>query len=157
NQPFFTLMAEGRPFVTLKAAISLDGYLAATPGRPTQLTSEPADRHSHQMRAQVDAIAVGVGTVLAADPQLTARGAYRELPLIRVVFDRRLRTPPSAQLLSTAAAGPVMIVTAAEGAAVRSRLEALTAAGADIVVADGTVRGGLRALGARGISSLILE
>lgn len=157
NQPFFRLMQEDRPFLTLKAALSLDGYLADEPGRPTALTSEAANRHSHRVRAEVDALAVGVGTVLADDPLLTARGAYRELPLTRVVFDRRLRTPPSARLLSTRTAGPVMIVTTAAGAAQDERREALVARGAEIIVTDGSLRGGLRTLGARGISSVLLE
>ncbi len=157
NQPFFTLMTESRPFVTLKAAISKDGYLSSTPGRPTALTSGSANRHSQRVRAEVDAIAIGAGTLLADDPLLTARGAYRELPLTRVVFDRRLRTPPSARLLSTRSAGPVMIVTSAQGASDSERCAALAVAGAEIVVTDGTVRGGLEALGARSVTSLLLE
>ncbi len=72
NQPFFTTMREGRPFVILKAAISVDGCLAEAPGRRTPLTSAPANRHAHRVRAEVDAIAVGVGTILVDDPQLTA-------------------------------------------------------------------------------------
>jgi diaminohydroxyphosphoribosylaminopyrimidine deaminase/5-amino-6-(5-phosphoribosylamino)uracil reductase len=116
NQPFFTRIREERPFVTLKAAVSLDGNLAAEPGRPTALTSAQANRHAHAFRAEVDAIAVGVGTVLADDPQLTARGAYRALPLVRVVFDRQLRLPPDARVLSTAEAGPVIIVTTSAAA-----------------------------------------
>ena len=112
-------MREGRPFVILKAAISVDGCLAEAPGRRTPLTSAPANRHAHRVRAEVDAIAVGVGTILVDDPLLTARGVYRELPFTRVVFDRSLRTPPEAQVLSTRAAGPVIIVTTAEAAAPR--------------------------------------
>ena len=96
NQPFLTLMRERRPFVILKAAISQDGYLAEAPGRRTALTSAAANRHAHALRAEVDAIGVGAGTVLTDDPQLTARGAFRERPLMRVIFDRRLRTPAHA-------------------------------------------------------------
>src|SRR3954466_15270257 len=114
NRPFFMLMREGRPFVVLKAATSLDGRIAAAPGRRTFLTSEPANRHAHRVRAEIDAIGVGSGTILADDPDLTARGAYRERPLTRVVFDRRLRTPPGARGPSTAGAGPVIIVTTEE-------------------------------------------
>src|SRR4051812_1415819 len=157
NQPFFTTMREGRPFVILKAAISLDGCLAEAPGRRTPLTSAPANRHAHRVRAEVDAIAVGVGTILVDDPKLTARGVYRELPFTRVVFDRSLRTPPKAQVLSTRAAGPVIIVTTAEAAApadVRQRLEER---GAEIVVAQGSVKSGAVALAGRGITSLLLE
>ena len=124
NQPFFTLMREHRPFVILKAATSLDGRIAAAPGRRTRLTSAAANRHAHRVRAEVDAIGVGVGTILVDDPLLTARGAYRERPLTRVIFDRRLRTPPTARVLSTREAGPVIIVTTAAGAARAERAPA---------------------------------
>ena len=73
------------------------------------------------MRAQVDAIGVGSETVLVDDPLLTAREVYRERPLTRVIFDRRLRTPPSARVFSTLDAGPVIIVTAPDaGSAARA-------------------------------------
>ena len=63
------------------------------------------------MRAEVAAIGIGSGTLLADDPVLTARDVWRARPLIRVVFDRRLRTPPTARLCDTLAAGPVLVVT----------------------------------------------
>lgn len=157
NQPFFTTMREGRPFVILKAALSMDGCVAEAPGRRTSLTSADANRHAHRVRAEVDAIAVGVGTVLADDPQLTPRGAYRSAPLTRVIFDRRLRTPPDARVLSTHAAGPVIIVTtpaAARQDVIRQRLER---SGAAVIVTDGTVKAGLRALAERGVLSVLLE
>lgn len=158
NQPFFTLTRERRPFVVLKAATSLDGYIAEAPGRRTVLTSKVANRHAHRVRAEIDAIGVGSGTVLADDPLLTPRGPYRERPLLRVIFDRRLRTPPDARVLSTRDAGPVIIVTTEAGAArgdARSRLEA---AGAEILIApDPTLGSALGRLGARGVSSLLLE
>ncbi len=156
NRPFFTLMTHARPLVTLKAAVSLDGYITSTPGRPTALTSEASGRHAHRVRAEVDAIAVGIGTLLSDDPQLTARGPYRELPLTRVIFDRSLRTPVGARVLSTRSAGPVIII-ASEGAAPADRRLALEAAGAEILVSDGSLRAGLTALGARGVGSLLLE
>ena len=157
NQPFFTTMREGRPFITLKAAISADGCLAEAPGRRTTLTSAPANRHAHRVRAEVDAIAVGVGTVLVDDPQLTPRGVYREMPLTRIVFDRGLRTPPEARLLSTPAVGPVIIVTTADGVAQADVRERLERRGAELVVADGTLRSGAAALAERGITSLLIE
>ena len=157
NQPFFTLMHEGRPFVTLKAALSADGYIAEAPGRRTALTSDKANRHAQRIRAEIDAIGVGVGTILADDPLLTPRGAYRELPLVRVIFDRQLRTPPAARVFSTLEAGPVMIVTVAEAAGRTDVRHALEARGADVMVADGTLRSGLQALGRRGVTSLLLE
>ena len=158
NQPYFMIMREGRPFVILKAATSLDGRIAENPGIRTQLSSAIANRHVHYGRAEVDAIGVGSGTALVDDPELTPRGVFRERPLVRAVFDRRLRTPPTARLLSTRAAGPVIIVTtadAAERAGLRTPLED---AGAEIEVArDGTFRAALERLAARQISSLVLE
>ena len=158
NQPFFTLMLERRPFVVLKAATSSDGCIAEAPGSRTRLTSEDANRHAHRVRAEVDAIGVGSGTILADDPALTARGIFRERPLVRVVFDRRLRTPPSARVLSTLDAGPVIIVTSARAADRADLRRALEARGADIAVADaGTFRSALERLAARDIGSLLLE
>ena len=156
NQPFLTLIRDHRPFVILKAATSLDGCVAAAPGTRTQLTSAVANRHAHAFRAEVDAIGVGVGTVLADDPLLTVRGIYRERPLTRVVFDRRLRTPADARLLSTLAAGPVIIVTTA--AAPADDIRRLQERGAQIEVAeDGSFRSALDRLGEREILSLLLE
>ena len=68
NQPYLTTMRDGRPFVILKAATSLDGRMAAAAGARTQLTSSAAARHAHYQRAQVDAIAIGSGTLLVDDP-----------------------------------------------------------------------------------------
>lgn len=158
NQPFFTLVHEGRPFVILKAAVSADGRIAEAPGRRTRLTSAAADRHAHAVRAEVDAIGVGSGTILADDPQLTPRGAFRERPLTRVVFDRRLRTPPTSRVLSTRAAGPVIIMTTAGAAARADRRRPLEDRGAEIeVAADATFGSALQRLGSRSIESLLLE
>jgi diaminohydroxyphosphoribosylaminopyrimidine deaminase/5-amino-6-(5-phosphoribosylamino)uracil reductase len=160
NAPFFTRLREERPLVTLKAALSVDGGLAAAPGQRTALTSAAANRHAHLFRAEVDAIAVGSGTVLADDPMLTARGAYRGHPLIRVIFDRRLRTPPDARVLSTATSGPVIIVTSAEAVAGREPArQALEARGARLLVTrTGTVREALSRLAADWqVGSLLLE
>ena len=158
NQPFFTLTREGRPFVILKAATSLDGCIARRPGERTELTSAAANRHAHGVRAEVDAIGVGVGTILCDDPLLTVRGVYREGPLIRVIFDRRLRTPPSARVLSTRDAGPVIIVTEA-GAAGRAEVrKPLEDRGAEIeVTRDGSFGAALERLATRQVGSLLLE
>jgi diaminohydroxyphosphoribosylaminopyrimidine deaminase/5-amino-6-(5-phosphoribosylamino)uracil reductase len=158
NEAFFTLMREGRPFVVLKAAISQDRCIAARPGERTLLTSEAANRHAHGVRAEIDAIGVGVGTVLADDPLLTARGVYRQTPLVRVVFDRQLRTPPASRVLSTRDAGPVIIVTEAAAAACRERRGPLEDRGALIEVArDGSFSAALERLAAHRIGSLLLE
>jgi diaminohydroxyphosphoribosylaminopyrimidine deaminase/5-amino-6-(5-phosphoribosylamino)uracil reductase len=110
NAPFFTWMTKRRPFVIVKAAVSRDGFVGSGEG-PVRLTGPAADRHFHSQRAEVDAIAVGSGTVLVDDPLLTPRGAYRYRPLTRVVFDWRARVPASARLFSTLQVGPVIMVT----------------------------------------------
>jgi diaminohydroxyphosphoribosylaminopyrimidine deaminase/5-amino-6-(5-phosphoribosylamino)uracil reductase len=133
NRPFFTYIADGRPFVTLKAALSLDGMVAAHPGVRTAITGPEANELVHRERAEVDAIAVGSETVMIDDPLLTARGVYRERPLVRVVFDRRLRTEPSARLFSTLDAGPVIVMSIAANDPDReSRAAALVSAGAQV-------------------------
>jgi diaminohydroxyphosphoribosylaminopyrimidine deaminase/5-amino-6-(5-phosphoribosylamino)uracil reductase len=158
NAPFLTLLMRGRPFVTAKIALSLDGRVAAAGGRAVRLTGSAADRLTHRERAEVDAIAVGSGTVLADDPRLTARDVARHRPLARIVFDRRLRTPPGARLFSTLAAGPVIIVTtAADVEAQRARAGALEAAGGELLVVDGGVADALTGLGRLGLQSLVIE
>ena len=159
NAVFLTNVRERRPYVILKAALSADGKLAAGPGVRTYLTGATANRRIHRQRAEVDAIAVGSGTILADDPLLTARGAYRGRPLTRIVFDRRLQTPPGARVLSTVAAGPVIIVSTSAGCAdKRSEVSALTAAGARVLQAPGPgLANALPALYESGITSIVLE
>jgi diaminohydroxyphosphoribosylaminopyrimidine deaminase/5-amino-6-(5-phosphoribosylamino)uracil reductase len=123
------------------------------------LTGSAVGRFVHRQRAEVDAIGIGSGTLLADDPLLTPRGAYRARPLTRVVFDRRLRTPASARVLSTGAAGPVIIVSGHDvcGADPR-RVEALTAAGARVLpLSDASVASALLALKGEGIASIVIE
>jgi diaminohydroxyphosphoribosylaminopyrimidine deaminase / 5-amino-6-(5-phosphoribosylamino)uracil reductase len=139
NAPFFSVMRRRRPLVIAKVALSSDNRIAGPAGVRAHLTSETADRRVQLWRASVDAIAVGIGTVLADDPLLTARGPYRERPLVRAIFDRQLRTPDTARILRTVAAGPVVILTTRE--AVRrspDRVSALSAAGATIESLDAT-------------------
>jgi|SRR6266850_139358 len=158
NQPYFTFMREHRPFVVLKAAMSEDGYIAEAPGKRTILTSAEADRHAHLFRTEVDAIAVGSETILVDDPLLTARGVYRERPLTRVVFDRRLRTPAHAAVLSTLAAGPVMIMTSPAAAASAELIQPLEARGARIEAVEGpSLRAALERLADLGVESLLVE
>src|SRR5215203_2717386 len=162
NGPFLTVMRHRRPFVTMKVALSRENCVAGPGGRRVALTGPAANRYIHRERAELDAIGVGSGTILADDPLLTARGAYRARPLTRVVFDRRLRTPPSARLFSTLEAGPVIIVAAEprmpEG---RERSEALHAAGARLEFISTNGGDGLRdalvRLSANGVSSLVVE
>jgi diaminohydroxyphosphoribosylaminopyrimidine deaminase/5-amino-6-(5-phosphoribosylamino)uracil reductase len=157
NAPFFTWVREGRPLVTMKVALSADGRVAARAGVRTAITGPVAARWVHRDRACTDAIGVGVGTVLIDDPLLTARGAWRHRPLTRVVFDRTLRTPPAARLFSTLDAGPVIILTTAESAAL-PQVAPLLRAGARIEpIAGDFLPGALRALGRLEITALTLE
>jgi diaminohydroxyphosphoribosylaminopyrimidine deaminase / 5-amino-6-(5-phosphoribosylamino)uracil reductase len=155
NRAFITVQRSGRPMVIAKAAASLDGRIAQAQGFRTALTSAAANRRSQELRAAVDGIAVGSGTILADDPLLTARDRQRSRPLARVVFDRRLRTPPSARLFSTLDAGPVIILTRADSAV--DRRKALEAAGASVVVGVGSFGDDLRVLLRWDISCLLLE
>lgn len=158
NRGFISVHARGRPFVILKAATSLDGHIAARPGARTPLTSIEANRRTHLLRASVDAIAVGSETVLVDDPLLTVRECVRVRPLARVVFDRRLRTPPEARLFSTLAQGPVIMMTsrkAIEEAPDRAR--ALEAAGAELVDEGGDLHASLAHLRARDVLTLLVE
>jgi len=154
-RPFFSALRRGRPYVVAKAVTSLDGRVAAAGGGPTRLSSPATDRRTHLLRAEVDAIAVGSGTILADDPLLTARGVYRSRPLARVVFDRRLRTPASAKLFATLGCGPVIVVTAPGAPPEAAR--ALESAGARVVTADGGLADALRLLLPEGIQSVLVE
>ena len=158
NRAFAIVQTEGRPMVIAKAATSIDSRIAAAPGVRTQLTSHEANRRTQRLRASVDAVGIGSGTLLADDPVLTVRDCYRPRPLIRVVFDRRLRTPPDARLLSTLGAGPVIILTTAAAAARQpDKAAALTRAGATLIEGSGTLREDLRALVPFDVSALLLE
>ena len=155
NRPFFSVMQRGRPYVIVKAVTGLDGRVATAAGGPTRLSSPAADRRTHALRAEVDAIAVGSGTLLADDPLLTARGVYRIRPLTRVIFDRRLRTPVSARVFSTLESGPVIVVAGPGAPAGAAR--ALASAGARVVTADGSLTGALRLLVPMGVQSILVE
>jgi len=157
----FTIwVSTGRPAVTLKFAMSLDGKVATAGGDSQWITSAPARARAHRLRAEHDAVMVGSGTVLADDPRLTARQvpAGSRQPL-RVIVDSRLRTPPTSRLLATAG-GPVLIATVTE--AEPARAKALEEAGAEVVT-FAAVAGRvplpalLQRLGDRQITSLLVE
>lgn len=158
NRAFTLVQTQGRPQVIVKAATSLDAKIASAPGVRTPISSAAANRRTQRLRGAVDAIGVGSGTVLADDPVLTARDCYRPRALVRVVFDRRLRTPPSARLFSTLDAGPVIIMTTADTLEQQpGRAATLRAAGATLVAGTGDLQADLRALLKWDISTLLLE
>lgn len=158
NEVFFHAITTKRPFVTVKTASTLDGKIASVTGHSRWITGEAARAQVHELRRQHDAILVGVGTVLADDPELTSRldgQLYGRQP-VRVVLDSRLRTPLDARLVQGRAA-PTWIVTTADSPA--DKREELSACGVTLIVLEGplTVDKVLEALGERGITSLLVE
>jgi len=133
NEPFFCLATRGRPWVTFKCALSLDGKIAPASGDARWITGPAARRRVHRLRRRLPAVMVGVGTVLADDPALTARDDH-DRPVgpqpLRIVVDTDARTPPTARLLSQP--GTTLIVCGAGAPA--DRLRALEAAGAQVAV-----------------------
>lgn len=110
NHVFFHYIQTGRPYVVLKYAMTLDGKLAAYTGASQWITGEAARRHVHTQRGRYRSILVGVGTVLADDPQLTCRMEGGRNPL-RLVCDTHLRTPLTAQVVKTAGELPTCLAT----------------------------------------------
>ena len=154
NAPFFHAVGSDIPWVTLKLAVSIETAIANARGTTSWLTG-PESRHAvHELRAGNDAIAVGVGTILADNPQLTVREAAQpRVPLKRVIFDRRLRTPATAAVVRTARETPTIVVT--PNAAGR-KADALRKAGVAIVEAR-DLRDAMRQLRQAGIRSVLVE
>jgi diaminohydroxyphosphoribosylaminopyrimidine deaminase/5-amino-6-(5-phosphoribosylamino)uracil reductase len=160
NQPFRKHARTGLPLVTLKLAMSMDGVTATEPGESPWISGERSRELVHRWRAESDAIAVGIGTVLADDPLLTARQGEDPRQPLRVVFDSAARLPLDSQLIATLDVSPVLVVTAAD--ADPSGLAALRDAGAETVITPGSspverIQSALSDLGRRGITSLFLE
>ncbi len=153
NLPFFVSQVLGRPAATLKWAMSLDGKIATVAGESRWISSPQARKTSLLLREEHDAILVGVGTVLADDPRLDRRLGRAKGPIVRVVLDRRLRTPASAQMLQVK--GPVVIFTEAEDG---EKSAALAAAGAEVVrLAAVEPAAVLASLFERGVRSVLVE
>ncbi|MDI6643277.1 MAG: 2,5-diamino-6-(ribosylamino)-4(3H)-pyrimidinone 5'-phosphate reductase [Candidatus Hodarchaeaceae archaeon] len=143
-----------RPYVILNAAMTLDGKIATVTGDSRISCDADLDR-VHRLRAESDAIMVGLGTVLADDPSLTVRRVRGRNP-IRVVVDREARTPPNAKVLR----GPAKTIVAVSRKAKPQRIKRLRAAGADVIV-EGAEKVNLRRLleelRSRGVRKLLLE
>jgi diaminohydroxyphosphoribosylaminopyrimidine deaminase/5-amino-6-(5-phosphoribosylamino)uracil reductase len=160
NQPFRKLARTGRPWVLFKSAMSLDGKVATHGGDSKWISSEESRFRAHHWRAECDAVAVGIGTALADDPQLTARVKGVKRQPRRVVFDSLARLPIRSKLVSDARKIPLTVVVSR--AAQRAATDALEAHGAEVIVATGEnenarVRSALDQLGSIGISSILLE
>ena len=160
NAAFVTWISCGRPFVTMKVAASLDGCIARRVGERTALTSNESDTAVHELRSEVDGIGVGSTTLMTDDPLLTVRGVERARPLVRVVFDRRIRTRPTARVFDTLDKGPVFVLTTEREFERRQDFaRALTDVGAEVEVlpGEGTMEDALEWLGARKLTSLVIE
>jgi diaminohydroxyphosphoribosylaminopyrimidine deaminase/5-amino-6-(5-phosphoribosylamino)uracil reductase len=135
NQPFIHFMRTGRPLVTVKAALTLDGKIAAPQDNLGWITSEVARAEVQMVRHYSDAILTGLGTVLEDDCLLTDRsGLERSRPLLRIVLDSQFRIPRTAKIV-TSAKDDVLVVGTSAGPA--ERRKALEAAGIQTLIADG--------------------
>ena len=135
NEAFIHSMRTGRPLVTLKAALTLDGKIAAPEDNTGWITSERARAHVQQVRHNSDAILTGIGTVLADDCLLTDRtGLERSRPLLRIVADSTLRIPLDSRIV-TSSNGDLAVLTTSAASAERRR--ALEYRGVRVLVGDG--------------------
>jgi diaminohydroxyphosphoribosylaminopyrimidine deaminase / 5-amino-6-(5-phosphoribosylamino)uracil reductase len=160
--PFLTWASTGRPEVMLKMAASLDGRVATRTGNTRWISGPEARALVHRWRAEMDAVAVGIGTAVADDPMLTARDV--EAPdgrvALRVVLDPHARLPLGSALVASAPDAPVLVICGE--AAEAGRVDALRAAGADVDVVDAEhgalfLAGAVDALGVRGVQSVLVE
>ena len=166
NADYARLVTGQRPWIVAKYAMSLDGKIATRTGASRYLTGSTARADVHRLRDEVDAILVGVNTVLQDNPQLTTRLSAEELGREphhpwRLVLDGKARTPPDSRLLDPALPGrTTLCITAAAPAA---RVAALRAQGADLITLPGDADGRLdlavlaAELGSRGVMSLLVE
>ncbi len=162
NEVYFHWWQRGRPFLTLKAAASLDGKIATRSGQSRWITGEAARNAGHHFRNKVDAILVGVETVLEDDPLLTARpDGVPGKPLTRVVLDSRLRTPSHARILASREGSSTIVATT--DAAPTAKEEALRETGAEIIRIGADPQGRvslallLGVLGSRGVRHILVE
>ena len=163
NGPFSKFITTGKPFVTLKAAISLDGKVATRSGDSRWVSSQASRNYVHRLRQAMDAVMVGIGTVLKDDPLLTVRlpGGKKPHQPLRVVVDSRLRIPLHSQLVRTAGLYPTLIATTR--AASSSRRKWLAQANVEVLILENDAQGhvGLKALmkelARRGVVSVLLE
>lgn len=156
NAAYLMALEARRPLVIVKAATTRDGRIAATRDQATAISGPAARRRSQRLRASVDAIAVGAGTVAADDPELTVRDLVRDRPLTRVVFDRSARITAGRRVLADDDAAVVVVTAPAHVASVASRLAQPGRRAVDVVGAA-SLGEALTALVPRGVHSLLVE
>ncbi len=155
NRGFIRRVTLGRPWVTVKGAVSLDGGMALESGESRWITGPDARMAAHRLRSEHDAVLVGAGTVAADDPELTVRHTCGESPM-RIVLDSRLSIPPGSKIFAPGTT--VFVSDEAPG----ERRAAAAAAGMDVVTVPLgplglSISDILSALGSRGINSLLVE
>ena len=158
TQHFNTAMRRGRPYVCLKAGMTLDGRIATFRGESRWITSVRQRAAARKLRRLFDGILVGIETVIADDPMLLPAPRTRR-PYPRVVLDSRLRLPPRSRLARTARLQPVVVLCVSASLQRRRALEAQGVSVVKVRAAGGRVSipAALGALFARGITSLIVE
>ena len=158
---FASRITRDRPLITLKLASTLDGRIATAGGESRWITGEPARRAAHALRGRHDAVLVGVGTVLADDPDLTCRiPGFRATPVVRVVVDTHLRTSLTTRLVATAHETPTWMLIRDHTDPDRRR--AVADLGVRVIEVAGASAGvdlgaGLRALAEAGLTRVLVE
>ena len=166
NEVYGHWMTTGRPFVVLKGAMTVDGKIATATGESRWITGERARQDAHRLRSQVDAIMVGVGTVMADDPELSARGNKTMTRTrigrqpVRVVLDSRLRIPLQAKILRWVGEQPTILCTTAE--APSQKIQLLRERGIQVWELPShagmvSLKACLSCLGRGGLTSILLE
>jgi diaminohydroxyphosphoribosylaminopyrimidine deaminase/5-amino-6-(5-phosphoribosylamino)uracil reductase len=161
NEVFFHFMKTGLPFVTVKYAQTIDGRIATATGHSQWISSPASLKYAHRLRAEHDAILVGIGTVLKDNPALTVRHVRGRNPL-RVVVDSGLSVTPQMNVMQNLSDAPTLIVTTEKDADTPAA-RALTRAGAQMLSVPPDAAGNVRLdrllplLAARGISSVLIE
>jgi diaminohydroxyphosphoribosylaminopyrimidine deaminase/5-amino-6-(5-phosphoribosylamino)uracil reductase len=158
NAPYLKLLATGRPYVHAKWAMTLDGKIATRTGDSKWISNETARHRVHALRGRMDAILVGIGTVLADDPQLTARPPGPRTA-VRIILDSQGRLPNDCQLAQTARQTPVLVVTA--NLLPANRMAELQALGCEALSLPSASRPGVGALldelGRRRMTNILVE
>lgn len=161
NAPYFKRVVTGRPFVTAKWAMTLDGKTAVRSGDSRWISSPESRALVHALRGRMDGILVGVDTAIADDPRLTARPPGPRTP-VRIILDSTVRLPPTGALAQSARETPVIVVTTE--AAPIDRRDRLAGLGCEVLIVPGPAETGrvsleplLDLLGSRGMTNLLVE
>lgn len=165
NAPFFKMLRTGKPFVSVKWAMSADGKIATSSGDSKWITSDEARVQAHRIRAHHDAVLIGIGTVLADNPRLNVRAEESKTPHAcwqpkRVILDSQARMPLEGAMWSIPGGGPISVMVATD--APEERVQAIQARGAQVIEVEQnngrlSVEDVLKALPRIGVLSVLVE